>query len=173
MEQWLSENWPTAAAVVRWLTDHWQALAIGSAVMFVGSLVGAAVVLIRLPHNYFVEDHPAHALAEGLPILRWAGLIFKNLLGAVLLLAGIIMCFTPGQGILMILIGVMLLNFPGKRALERKLVGRPRVLQAINRLRARFGRPALVLDQELRAAIRQAGEPVAAAPPGPPQDGLR
>jgi hypothetical protein len=67
----------------------------------------------------------------------------------------------------------MLLNFPGKRALERKLVGRPRVLRAINGLRARFGKPGLVLDQELKETIRQADEAVAAAPRGPATDGSR
>jgi hypothetical protein len=46
---------------------------------------------------------------------------------------------------LTILIGVMLLNFPGKRRLERWLVSRPRVLPVINRLRARFGKPPLLL----------------------------
>lgn len=56
------------------------------------------------------------------------------------------MLFTPGPGVLTILIGVMLLNFPGKRRLERKLVERPRVLEAINRLRARFGKAPLILE---------------------------
>jgi hypothetical protein len=47
---------------------------------------------------------------------------------------------------LTILIGLMLLNFPGKRRLERRLVSRPRILAAINALRAHFGKPALLLD---------------------------
>jgi len=62
------------------------------------------------------------------------------LLGLFLSLPGV-----PGQGILTILIGVMLLNFPGKRRLERWLVSRPRVLPVINGLRARFGKPPLLL----------------------------
>ena len=61
-------------------------------------------------------------------------------LGALLSLPGI-----PGQGLLTILIGLILLDFPGKRGLERRLVSRPSVLAAINRLRARFGRPAMEL----------------------------
>jgi hypothetical protein len=53
----------------------------------------------------------------------------------------------PGQGILTILIGVMLLDFPGKRRLERWLVRRPAVFKGINRIRARFDKPPLVLDE--------------------------
>ncbi len=52
----------------------------------------------------------------------------------------------PGQGLLTILLGVMLLDFPGKRRLEFKIISRPKVFRAINRLRARFDKPPLVLD---------------------------
>jgi hypothetical protein len=52
----------------------------------------------------------------------------------------------PGQGVLTILLGVMLLDFPGKRGLELKLVSRPKVLNTINRIRHRFDRPPLLLD---------------------------
>jgi hypothetical protein len=52
----------------------------------------------------------------------------------------------PGQGVLTILLGIMLLDFPGKRALETRIVGRPRVNGAVNALRARFGKPPLILD---------------------------
>jgi hypothetical protein len=41
-------------------------------------------------------------------------------MGIILALPGV-----PGQGILTVLIGVMLLEFPGKRRLERAIVGRP------------------------------------------------
>jgi hypothetical protein len=38
------------------------------------------------------------------------------------------------------------LDFPGKRALESRIVGRPRVYAAVNGLRARFDKPPLMLD---------------------------
>jgi hypothetical protein len=63
------------------------------------------------------------------------------LLGIPLILPGV-----PGPGLVLIVIGVSLLDFPGKRRLEQRVVGRPRVLKAINALRARFGRPPLVVD---------------------------
>jgi hypothetical protein len=52
----------------------------------------------------------------------------------------------PGQGILTILLGIMLVDFPGKRELERKIVSRPQVFETINKLRHRFGKPNLVLE---------------------------
>jgi hypothetical protein len=54
----------------------------------------------------------------------------------------------PGQGVLTILLGVMLLDFPGKRRLEYKLISQPRVFNNINRLRARFDKPPLELEEK-------------------------
>jgi hypothetical protein len=42
-------------------------------------------------------------------------------------------------------IGLILLDFPGKRGIERRIIARPRVLGAINRVRARFNRPPMEL----------------------------
>jgi hypothetical protein len=44
--------------------------------------------------------------------------MIKNVLGAVLILAGVTMLFFPGQGIITILVGITLLNFPGEMALD-------------------------------------------------------
>ncbi len=79
------------------------------------------------------------------PALRWFGLAVKNVLGLVLLLAGIAMLVRPGQGVLTILMGIALLDFPGKRQLERRLIALPTVLRTINKLREKFGRPPLTV----------------------------
>jgi hypothetical protein len=70
----------------------------------------------------------------------------KNVVGIVLLMAGIVMLFTPGQGILTILLGLSFVDFPGKRGLERRIVGNPVVLDKINSLRARANRPPLEIS---------------------------
>jgi hypothetical protein len=133
-----------------WGLTWWQVLfGVGlSVVTFVGSILVVTYVLVRLPANYFHSSHAREFLTERHPVLRAVGIFAKNLLGLVLVAAGVVMSLpgVPGQGVLTILLGVMLLDFPGKRALEARIVGRPRVYRAINALRARFDKPPLLLD---------------------------
>ena len=77
--------------------------------------------------------------------LRLAGLVVKNVVGIVFLLAGFAMLFLPGQGVLTMLIGISLMDFPKKRELEAKMVGQPTVLGVINSMRQKFGKPPLTL----------------------------
>jgi len=79
------------------------------------------------------------------PVARLIGFAAKNIVGVILLAVGIAQLFLPGQGIVTILLSLSLLDFPGKRALERKIVGRPMVLRAINALRAKHGRAPLTV----------------------------
>jgi hypothetical protein len=132
--------------MVTWMREHeallWWLGAL-SLVMFVGTLVVLPLIVARLPADYFARDQrPAggHASAR---TPRLLGLVGKNLFGFVLILAGVAMLVLPGQGILMILIGLVLLDFPGKRALERRLVQQPSVWQAMNWIRAKAHQPAL------------------------------
>lgn len=116
-----------------------------SVASFIGSLVAIPVILVNLPAHYFDERHPRRWMENHHPVLRLTGHIIKNLVGVILLVAGFAMLFLPGQGILTMLVGVSLLDFPGKRLLERKLIGQPAVLQTINKVRAKFGRPPLTV----------------------------
>ena len=121
-------------------------------VVFVVTLAASvgiiSFILVRLPPDYFQESRPREFLPEQRPALRWLGLIGKNALGVILVLLGIVMSVPgiPGQGVLTILLGIMLLDFPGKRRVEQKILGQPRVLESINRLRHRFSKPPLLLD---------------------------
>ena len=81
------------------------------------------------------------------PIVRWCILIGKNAIGAVLLLAGLLMLVAPGPGILTILAGVVLMDFPGKRSLEQRVLALPAVLHMVNGIRQRAGRPPLQLPE--------------------------
>jgi hypothetical protein len=122
-------------------------LAVGAfAVTCIASLAAVVVVVVQLPATYFCTDHVSPFAAQH-PVVRWVGVIVKNLLGLVLIAVGLLLSLPgiPGQGLLTILIGMLLVDFPGKRRLERRLVSRPSLLAAINALRARFGKPALVL----------------------------
>ncbi len=110
-----------------------------------GSIVATIYVLCRLPRDYLVR-HDHISLLHGRP--RWQqilGRIGKNIAGVVLVLLGIVLSMpgVPGQGLLTILIGVMLIDMPRKREFERRLMGRPALFTTINRIRARFGHEAL------------------------------
>jgi hypothetical protein len=124
-----------------------------STVTFIAGLLLMPVLIVRIPSDYFVRERsPRWRFEQHHPLLRVALMALKNLLGATMVIAGAIMIVTPGPGIICILIGAMLLDIPGKRALERKLISLPKVFTAINRLRARYGHPPLVPPVEQRYA---------------------
>ena len=117
-----------------------------SIIAFVGSLLLIPWLCVRLPSDHFMPQtstaavHPVRH-----PVTRLSLFFLKNLVGWLLLAAGIAMLVMPGQGILTILIGLMLISFPGKRALESRLLRLPGVLPAINAIRARSKVPPLEL----------------------------
>jgi hypothetical protein len=128
-----------------------QSVLLGAALFLVSFTMSLAIVsfiMVRIPADYFHKDRPRELWSGRHPAVRFLGVFAKNVLGVVLVVLGILMSIpgVPGQGVLTILLGIMLLDFPGKRALEHKLVSRPQVLNAINKLRHRFGRPKLVLE---------------------------
>ncbi len=120
-------------------------LTVASLVGFVGTLVAIPFILVRLPADYFDVRVPRAWMRDHHPVLRFIGHIVKNAVGVVFVLAGFAMLFLPGQGILTMIIGISMLDFPGKRRLEAKLVGQPAVLHAINSMRGRFGKPPLTV----------------------------
>lgn len=118
--------------------------AVASLATFVVSAVALPLLLTRVPHDYFDETSPtAHPRWPRPRGLYWAWRLLKNLLGGVLLAAGIVMLITPGQGILTIMAGLWLVDLPGKRQWERSLIGRPQVLKSINWIRQKAGQPPL------------------------------
>jgi hypothetical protein len=121
-------------------------LGILSVVTFVGTLTIIPVLVIRLPADYFMYEE-GWQLPKQWPrvTLRLLGLLGKNLLGLIFIVAGLVMLVLPGQGIITILIGVMLTNFPGKRTLEQRLVQQPAVLRTLNWIRAKADQPPLVV----------------------------
>lgn len=116
-----------------------------SVVFFVGSLIAIPFILVRLPTDFFDTRVPRRWMEDHHPVLRVLGHIVKNVVGAIFLFAGFLMLFLPGQGILTMLIGMTMLDFPGKRRLEAKMIGQPAVLSTINSMRQKFGKPPLTI----------------------------
>jgi hypothetical protein len=129
----------------------WQSVLFGVVLFLVTFAISLAIVsfiMVKIPADYFRKDTPRELWSDKQPVVRFLAVFAKNFLGLLLVALGIVMSIpgVPGQGILTILLGIMLLDFPGKRDLEHRLVSRPRVLDTINKLRHRFGKDSLVLD---------------------------
>ena len=134
------------ATIQQWIpVDLLISLTVASAVGFIGSLIAIPLILVRLPADYFDTRTPRHWMKDHHPLLRLVGLVVKNIVGAVFFLAGFAMLFLPGQGLLTMLIGVSLMDFPRKRELEAKMVGQPTLLGVINTMRQKFHKPPLTL----------------------------
>ena len=118
-------------------------LGIASAAMLVISAMLIPYLIVRLPADFYAERNHRRRVFQDRPILRILFLAAKNMLGGLLLIAGILMLVLPGQGILTIVAALALLNFPRKRALEMRILHTPAVLKSINWLRQRAGREPL------------------------------
>jgi hypothetical protein len=148
--------------VFAWLRVHdailWWLGAV-SVLTFVGTLILIPLLVIRLPADYFRRDrHPPQSHPRPHAVLRVCGAIVKNLLGVVFIVAGLIMLLLPGQGVLTILIGLTLMNFPGKYALERRIVQQPAVLRGLNWIRAKAHQPALEFPEQMAATTPKVKE---------------
>ena len=134
------------ATIQQWISvDVLVSLTVASVIGFVGSLIAIPWILIRLPSDYFDMRVPRHWMKDHHPVLRVIGLIIKNILGMVFFLAGFLMLFLPGQGLLTMLIGISFMDFPNKRRLEARIVGQRTIFSAINTMRQRFNKPPLTL----------------------------
>ncbi|MBX3262569.1 MAG: hypothetical protein KIS78_10480 [Labilithrix sp.] len=111
-------------------------IGIVSVAMFVGTLVAIPWFVRRLPADHFVRPPPQRSLAKR---------IAQNLLGVAFIAAGIAMLFLPGQGVVTILIGLSIVDLPVKHRVMRWLLQRPAIQEGVQRLRARAGKPPLVI----------------------------
>jgi len=115
---------------------------------FVINLAIVSFILVKLPANHFSKSRKTKFWSGPHPLLHAAGVVGKNIGGVLLVALGVVLSIpgVPGQGLLTILLGIMLLDFPGRSRLEQKLLSRPSIVNAINSLRGRFKKPPLQLD---------------------------
>ncbi len=142
MPEWLATRLPEG-----WTAWHLAALTIGLAVL--SALVSMPIigyVLTRLPADYFVNAASRQKQKRRHPVLHVLAVMARNLFGVLLILLGLALSLpgVPGQGVLTILMGVMLVDFPGKFRVERWLITRRGIFSTVNRLRARYGQPPLL-----------------------------
>jgi hypothetical protein len=135
--------------LLAWVSDHQQLLVwvgIVSFVVFILSLLSLPWLVAQIPEDYFLPQKRQPTQWKKLhPVIRLLALIGKNLIGYGLIVAGLLMLFLPGQGILTLVMGLLLVDYPGKFRLERKLVKTPAILNSLNWLRRKAKRPPLVM----------------------------
>lgn len=126
-----------------------KVLGIFSFVAFFGSLLAVPWVIGRMRADYFLTHwqqvetrHRRH------PALALCIFVMRNGVGFVLVIAGVAMLVLPGQGLLTILIGICLMDFPGKRHLLDRLWQVPQVEQALNWIRRKKGKEEFVFPEK-------------------------
>ncbi len=138
----------TADPALAWINDNGTLLGVLGLVGVVSLLATIALLpflVVRIPEDYFRHRHRRHEyVRDRHPLVHHAIVLLKNFLGVVLILAGIAMLVLPGQGLLTLLIGLMLTDFPGKYRIEKRIVGQPGILKAVNWLRQRAGHPPVL-----------------------------
>ena len=105
-----------------------------SLALFLVGVVATPLMLAAIPEDYFIKNSEVEQPVN-VSFVRIILLLAKNLLGILLVIAGILMLVLPGQGILTIIIGLLMLNFPGKRRLILKSISRPSIYRAVNWIR--------------------------------------
>jgi len=113
-------------------------IAIVSITMFIGTLAAIPWLVRRLPADYFVRPPPKHSLVHK---------IARNVLGFALIAAGLAMLVLPGQGIITVIIGLSIVDLPIKHRIVRWLLARPKIQAGVQRLRAKAGKPPLVIPK--------------------------
>lgn len=142
MIEWISGFWHSLT---------WESILLGVALFLVSlavSFLAIGIVMVKIPANYFSPHYEQDFLPDSHWTVRWGAVILKNIFGVFLILLGIVLSLpgVPGQGILTILLGLIMLDIPGKRPIEARMIKRPAVLAAINKLRRKYGKPELVMD---------------------------
>jgi len=129
----------------------WQKVVVGALIFLASFFINLGIVsliLVKLPADHFSKSRKTKFWAGPRPAIHAAKVIGKNIGGVLLVALGIVLSLpgVPGQGLLTVLLGIMLLDFPGRHRLEQKLLSKPSIVNTINRLRKRFGKPPLQLN---------------------------
>ena len=121
------------------LKEHQTTIAILSGLSFAAfllSLLSLPWMICRIPEDYFLGSYSREQEHRPM-IIRIVTRGVKNLLGAGLFLVGLVMIFIPGQGLLTMCLGLVVMDFPGKNKLLKKLVGMEKVRISLNWIRGK------------------------------------
>lgn len=103
-------------------------------------IAAATVLLLRFALTADEDFFLRLRQKEEEPIRLNALFFLRNLFGVLLLAAGVLMLFLPGQGILTVLLSLFFLEFPGRHKLIQRLLDSRRTQTALNGMRKKFGK---------------------------------
>ncbi len=133
LQSWIEER----QVVFAWLAGF-------SVLVFLGSLIAVPIVVIQMRADYFVRTVEEELPRTPLRIVRHA---LKNVFGYLLILSGLAMLVLPGQGLLTIVFGLSLIDFPGKRRAQTYLVRLNGVRRSIDWMRHKANKPPLEIPE--------------------------
>jgi hypothetical protein len=141
------------SGLLRTLVETYNELGIWARVGIVvaialGTTAAGFTAIVLLPADHFLPRPARDTWWRRHRLVHWTFLLVKNVLGVIILALGVVMLVAPGPGLVFMLLGLSLLDFPGKRSIERKLVGRPSVMRFLNELRASFKKPPFAIEPE-------------------------
>ena len=115
-------------------------ISILSALLFILSIVFIPYLILRLPSSYFVRElfeRPSQNLI--LNLLRY-------IVGFVLIIFGLIMLVTPGQGLISILLGITLIPSVRRNKFIIYLISLKGVQSSLNFIRVKFKKEKFHFD---------------------------
>ena len=119
-----------------------------SIITFILSLLCIPLAVGLLSPDCFIKLSSAKRTRPRLTAGFLLLLIIRNLLGILLGVAGVAMLFLPGQGLLTILLGILLISFPGKHRLIIRLIRRPSVRRSLDWIRVKRNKPTFLWPEE-------------------------
>ena len=118
-----------------------QLVGLFSLLTFLLSLIAVPWLIGRMSPEFFLSHRQVvDARHRRHPLLALGIFILRNGIGFGLLLAGLAMLVLPGQGLLTMLIGVCVMDFPGKHILVERVIRARQVQQALNWIRRKQGK---------------------------------
>ena len=141
-----------------WLNPYFEWAQANATLVFVvvvvtavGSVIAVPLVVANLPADFFLRKprrERRRARVEPPPTIgALLRKIAKNVVGVILLLLSLPMLVGPGQGLLTLFLGLSLVDFPGKRALERSLIRRKPIRAGLQWMRRRMGKTEFLLER--------------------------
>ncbi len=127
---------PSVISILRWF-------GVLSTLIFILSLVCIPFLILRLPAGVFVQ--PGVTLFTRVADRSFFSILLfflRNIIGGLLLLAGILMLVLPGQGLLTMVLGLAMMEFPGKHYLLKTILRLGPVQHSLNWIRKKGGQVA-------------------------------